>query len=68
LTFILLVLIHDKLVAQDGWFWQKPLPQGNSLSAVKVFDENTAIVVGSAGTIMKTSNGGKGNYLKNSFM
>ena len=44
--------------AQEGWFWQHPLPQGNSLTDIYVFDQNTAIAVGHAGTIIKTTDGG----------
>src|SRR6266851_4828376 len=45
-------------VAQSGWFWQNPLPQGNSLNAVAVLDSDTVTAVGGAGTILRTVDGG----------
>ena len=39
------------------WFWQNPIPQGNTLSAVQVVDANTIIAAG-GGTIMKSTNSG----------
>jgi len=35
------------------WFWQNPLPTGQTLKDVYVFDEHTSIAVGEAGTIIK---------------
>jgi photosystem II stability/assembly factor-like uncharacterized protein len=46
-------------VPEDGWFWQNPNPQGNTLRDIFAFDQNTAIAVGETGTIMKTTDGGK---------
>lgn len=43
---------------QTGWFWQNPLPQGNTLTGVRVFDANTCVAVGHTSTVMKTTNGG----------
>ena len=40
------------------WFWQNHLPQGQTLNEIYVFDENTAIAVGEAGTIIKTTDSG----------
>ena len=53
--FLSLFIIVD-LHAQ--WFWQNPLPQGQTLKDEHVFDENTAIAVGEAGTIIKTTDKG----------
>ena len=53
--FLSLFIIAD-LHAQ--WFWQNPLSQGQTLKDVYVFDENTAIAVGEAGTIIKTTDKG----------
>ena len=44
--------------AQSGWFWQNPIPQGNSLGAVTFSDGNTGTAVGYLGTILRTTNGG----------
>lgn len=40
------------------WVWHDPLPQGNTLYAVDSVSATTAFAVGSAGTVLKTSNGG----------
>jgi photosynthesis system II assembly factor YCF48-like protein len=45
-------------LAQSGWFWQNPLPQGNSLFAVSVLDSDTGTAVGGLGTIRRTTDGG----------
>ena len=44
--------------AQEGWYWQNPLPQGNTLTAVSFTDANTGTAVGRGGTILHTTNGG----------
>jgi len=40
------------------WFWQNPLPQGNSLYAGQVIDANTIVCVGGAGTFLRSTNAG----------
>ena len=55
-TIIFLIALSDLTNAQ--WFWQNPLPQGNTLRDVHVFDDNNAIAVGDAGTIIRTTDGG----------
>lgn len=40
-----------------GWFWQNPLPQGQTLNAVAFSDAN---IVGRAGSILSTTDGGGG--------
>ena len=45
--------------AQEGWFWQNPLPQGNDLNDVYFLDSSTGFAVGYCGTIIKTMNGGE---------
>jgi|GEM_PF-2193993 len=59
LTILLVLLVFKTGTAQtSNWQWQNPLPQGNHLADIHVFDENTAIAVGNIGTIIKTTNGG----------
>ena len=56
-----LFIIHISLIiaiAQNTWFWQNPLPQGNSLNCVKFVNSNTGWAVGYHGTIIKTIDGG----------
>jgi len=55
-TFILLLLSSGSVMAQ--WFWQNPLPQGNTLTGVSFTDTNYGITVGYDGTILRTMNGG----------
>ena len=54
LTFILLFSLNGN--AQQDWIWQNPLPQGNHLHQVHVFDANVVIAVSDAGIVMKTTN------------
>jgi hypothetical protein len=42
----------------QDWQWQNPLPQGNLLNSVYFTDANKGFVVGDAGTIIKTTDGG----------
>src|SRR4030095_3024276 len=39
---------------QSGWVWQNPLPQGNSIFYIKMFDINTGICINSE-SILRTS-------------
>lgn len=60
LTFIVLHLtLQCEMNAQSGWFWQNPLPTGNSLNDVSFSDPHHGFVVGDAGTILYTSDGGE---------
>jgi photosystem II stability/assembly factor-like uncharacterized protein len=43
--------------AQSGWFWQNPLPQGNTLHDVS-FVGDYGFAVGKAGTVLYTHNAG----------
>jgi photosystem II stability/assembly factor-like uncharacterized protein len=44
--------------AQQGWFWQNPLPQGNTLYDVFFLNSSEGWAVGENGTIIHTSDGG----------
>ena len=46
------------LNAQPDWYWQNPLPQGNLLNDIHLFDEFSGIAVGGFGTIVLTTDGG----------
>ncbi len=50
-------LSHPTEPSQD-WFWQNPLPQGNTLYAVDFVNATTGTVVGEGGTILRTTDGG----------
>ena len=51
--------------AQSNWFWQQPLPQGNSLKDVKFVNHYTGYAVGDVGTIVKSTNGGSNWFTLN---
>lgn len=52
------LVCSNESFAQSGWFWQNPLPAGNSLRAVDFTDANTGTAVGDHGTVLHTTNGG----------
>ena len=45
-------------VSDAQWFWQNPLPQGNTLRSVKFISPLVGWAVGENGTILRTTNGG----------
>jgi photosystem II stability/assembly factor-like uncharacterized protein len=51
--------------AQSNWFWQQPLPTGNSLKDVKFVNHQTGYAVGDVGTIVKSTNGGSNWFTLN---
>ena len=51
--------------AQSNWFWQQPLPAGNSLKDVKFVNHQTGYAVGDVGTIVKSTNGGSNWFTLN---
>src|SRR5574338_302053 len=46
------------IASQGGWFWQNPLPQGNTLNDLTFIDLNYGFAVGYMGAIIKTTDGG----------
>jgi photosystem II stability/assembly factor-like uncharacterized protein len=58
LLFIAILFLQFTSLAQQGWFWQNPLPQGNPLYGVSFTDANNGTAVGEAGTILRKTNGG----------
>ena len=55
LYLLLVLLLYHLTLAQSGWEWQNPKPQGNSLSTVQALDANTFLAWGQNETQMKTS-------------
>jgi len=58
---VLLFLVKESTAQttnNNGWQWQYPKPQGNTLRDIFIFDKNTAIAVGDLGTVIKTIDGG----------
>lgn len=60
LLSVLFFFIAPQVQAQCGqnWEWQYPLPQGNWFYGVENVDRDTAIAVGTNGTIMRTQDAG----------
>ncbi len=57
LTALCLTLLAAFPAFGSGWEWQNPLPQGNPLTDVFMWNEVTGWAVGSAGTILATRDG-----------
>ncbi|MGA9115405.1 MAG: YCF48-related protein [Bacteroidota bacterium] len=45
-------------VAEPGWYWQNPLPQGNTLNGIDFGDSQTGYAAGNAGTVLRTTDAG----------
>src|SRR6185295_18379715 len=62
LLFLILILAGflNPVSSQEyqNWKWLYPLPQGNHLTWVKLWDNNICYAFGNAGTFMKSTNGG----------
>jgi len=56
-SFLTFLLIIQSFATFAQWHWSNPLPQGNKLNSVCFTDSLTGYAVGSAGTIMKTTDG-----------
>lgn len=57
LTVIISFIVLTKICSAQ-WFWQNPLPQGNTLHGVNFVSSTEGWAVGDYGTILKTTNGG----------
>jgi photosystem II stability/assembly factor-like uncharacterized protein len=57
-VFLLILGCLDSTAVAQEWHWQNPLPQGNSLYAVQVVDQNTVVCVGEVGTFLKSTDTG----------
>ncbi len=49
-----------------GWQWQNPEPQGNGLNDVEVLSQDTVIMIGALGSILRTTDKGKNWSIRNS--
>lgn len=54
MLLLFLIISFNQVTAYPVWNWQNPLPHGNLINDVHVFDVNKIIAVGDAGTIMYT--------------
>lgn len=57
LLFIFFGIFINNTSAQ--WFWQYPAPTGNHLFGTSFTDSNNGTIVGTNGTILRTTDGGK---------
>ena len=58
-ALLILVCLPIASLAQQGWFWLNPLPQGNSLQAVQMFSATEVYALaGNANLLLKTTNAG----------
>ncbi|MBN8583617.1 MAG: T9SS type A sorting domain-containing protein [Ignavibacteria bacterium] len=62
-TFLFLSISTLNIYAQQGWFWQNPLPQGNYLSGIIFTENNTSYLIGANGTLIKSTNNGISYFL-----
>ena len=53
-----LVLPQVTNAQSSDWAWQNPLPQGNDLNAVQFVNTQAGRIVGDAGTVLHTTDGG----------
>ena len=58
LILLFLIFSNINLIAQNGWQWQHPNPQGNTLKSVSYCDGENGFAVGHWGVVIHTSNGG----------
>ncbi|HRH34909.1 MAG TPA: YCF48-related protein, partial [Catalimonadaceae bacterium] len=60
ILFSSILILHSVLSfgQGNGWEWQNPLPQGNTLNDIFFIDGQTGWAVGRRGTIIKTTDGG----------
>ncbi len=65
IILILLLLTFKLSLAQTGWFWQNPKPQGMNINEVKFINANTAIAVIRGCSIMKSTDKGLTWSVKN---
>jgi photosystem II stability/assembly factor-like uncharacterized protein len=58
LSVIALLMLAGRCLAQSGWTWQNPLPQGNNLNDVQAVSTDIFYAVGDKGTVLKSVTGG----------
>jgi len=63
-VFLVLLVLSGYGQDQEIWSWLNPLPQGNTLTDVQVFADNSALVVGNTGTVLTIDPDGKINTVR----
>ncbi|HWP82473.1 MAG TPA: YCF48-related protein [Bacteroidota bacterium] len=56
--FLLALVLCSYGATAQWWYWQNPLPQGNTLTALHMFGSTDFLAVGDAGVILRTTNSG----------
>lgn len=64
LVVLLFLFTRIVLSQQSGWFWQNPLPQGDRLFNIYMFDANNGISI-DYNNIIQTTNGGENWHIIN---
>lgn len=59
LSLMAIVLWISYCFGSQDWIYQHPLPQGNTLNDIYLFDSMKVIVIGGSGTILMSSDGGE---------
>ncbi len=58
-SLLIVFLLCATAVHAQQWYWQRPLPQGNTLRDIHALDADNAVAVGDHGTFMRTTDGGQ---------
>src|SRR3990167_10724532 len=59
-SIIIFITIFSRILQAQGWQWQNPLPQGNTLSSIIYVNENTIWAsVWGGGSLIKSTDGGE---------
>lgn len=58
IALVLSLIIATIAMGQEYWHWQNPIPQGNKLNNLWIFNSQVILAVGDVGTIIKTTDGG----------
>lgn len=56
-TVLFLIFLHPILAQNSDWQYRNPYPQ-NNFYKIKFFNQNTGLIAGEGGYILKTTNGG----------
>jgi photosystem II stability/assembly factor-like uncharacterized protein len=57
-AYIAMYCLGAGFAAAQTWYWQNPLPQGNSLTAVRYLGSNTFVAVGHSETVLLSTDNG----------
>jgi photosystem II stability/assembly factor-like uncharacterized protein len=57
-ALVLILVVATTVMGQEFWYWQNPIPQGNKLNDVWMFNSQVILAVGDVGTIIKTTDAG----------